>query len=249
MSSAASGASRAGLVSSQTKGTFNWANPAHRAAMMELRRAARVSRMQRGVKCAAELLEARTATSGFRYRRLFITLTYRPGVSWQPQHIKEFLRLVRQRLKRQGDIARYVWVMELTAAGVPHYHIIFWIRASLRLPTPDRAGLWPYGWSQVQRARSPVGYLISYAAKADALSSAFPRGARIYGCGGTDAAIRAEKRWRLLPRYVRESFVYGDEVRRAKGGGWASLITGEWVPAAKLVFADGVIQVELPQAA
>lgn len=217
--------------------------------MAEFRRRSRVSRMQRGVKTAADLLEAVSVTRGRRIARLFVTLTYRPDVEWKPEHIKNFFRLVRQRFARRGERARYVWVMELTQRGVPHYHIVFWFRASLRLPAPDRAGLWPHGWSNVQRAHSPVGYLISYAAKADALEAAFPKGARIFGAGGLEPDMRAEKRWRLLPTYVREEFSYGDDVRRARGGGWLSAVTGEWLRAAVLRLIDGRIEVVTPQAA
>lgn len=197
--------------------------------------------MQRGVKCAGELLDMICSTSGHRYRRLFVTLTYSPHVAWKPSHIKEFLRLVRQRFQRKGEPLRYVWVMELTEAGVPHYHIVFWVRASLRLPTPDRSGLWPHGWSNLQRAHSPIGYLISYAAKGDAMAARFPKGARIFGCGGMDMPLRAEKRWRLLPLYVRVQFNVGDDVRRCRGGGWVSKQSGEWSPAATLVYEDGRI--------
>lgn len=247
---AASEASRAGLVSSVTTGPrLSWADAEHRAAMTEFRRASRLSRMRRGVKVAAELLEGDATLSGDRQRRLFVTLTYRPGATWRPEHVKNFLTACRKRFARKGAPLRYVWVLELTARGVPHYHVVFWIRASLRLPAPDRAGLWPHGWSQVQRARSPVGYLISYAAKADALCGVFPKGARIFGCGGTDPEIRAEKRWRLLPRYVREAFAYADNVRRCPGGGWLSVTTGEWIRAALLYVRDGVVHIELPSAA
>lgn len=245
------GASEAstGLVSSVTSGTasaFNWSDAAHRQAMVEFRRASRVSRMQRGVKIAAELLEGDSVQAGHRIRRLFVTLTYRPGVDWSPQHIAYFLRLCRQRFSRKGELLRYTWVLEMTARGVPHYHVIFWVRASLRLPAPDRAGLWPHGLSQVQRARSPVGYLINYAAKADAMSAPFPRGARLFGCGGLTLEHRVHKRWRLIPLYVRVQFNIGDGVRRARGGGWLSAVTGEWRPSAALYFEDGLIKVRFP---
>lgn len=240
--SAASEASGTGLVSSSTTHTpLTWGDPSHRAALVEFRRGVRVSRMQRGVKCAADLLQTVSQTSGHRYRTLFVTLTYRPEVSWSPSHIREFFTRLRNRWTRKGETLRYVWVMELTKAGVPHYHIIFWVRASLRLPAPDRAGLWPHGWSQVQRARSPVGYLVNYAAKADAMSAPFPRGARIFGVGGADREVRAEKRWRLLPAYVRARFNASDGVKRARGGGWLSVVTGEWLRAATLAFFEGRI--------
>lgn len=202
--------------------------------------------MKRGVKVAAEVLQHDVDQSQHRHRALFVTLTYGPDVVWRPEHIKNFLTGVRKRFARKGEALRYVWVMELTARGVPHYHVMFWVRASLRLPTPDRAGLWPHGMSQVQRARSPVGYLVKYASKGDS-ETRFPKGARIFGCGGLDLAQRAEKRWRTLPLYIRVQFNIGDDVRRAHGGGWLSRLTGQWVPSASLVYQDGLIKVEFPK--
>lgn len=242
---AASEASGTGLVSSVTKRTLtDWSVPEHRDAMVAFRKQARLSRMRRGVKVAAELLQGAATVRGVRYRALFVTLTYRPGVSWQPQHIRDFLTLCRKRFARKGELLQYVWVMELTKAGVPHYHLVFWVRASLRLPAPDRAGLWPHGLSQVQRARSPVGYLIKYASKGN-VETIYPKGARIFGCGGLDVEARAAKRWRLIPLYIRVQFNMGDGVRRCRGGGWFSTVTGEWVPSCALIVENGTVRVEL----
>lgn len=240
----ASAASDTGLVSLQTTPTY--AEKAYRDAMTKFRRDSRLSRMRRGVKCAAELLEYDTHKDGRLYRPLFVTLTYGPDVLWQPSHIMRFLDLCRKRVARKGEPFRYVWVLELTKRGIPHYHVMIWLRASLRLPAPDRAGLWPYGWSQVQRARSPVGYLIKYASKGDS-ETRFPKGARLFGCGGLSIEQRAEKRWRALPLYVRVQFNVGDGVRRTRGGGWLSTATGEWVPSAALAYIDGQMKVLLPQ--
>lgn len=211
--------------------------------MMQFRKKSRLSRMKRGVAVSAELLDGDARADGWLYRPLFVTLTYRPGEAWSPSHIRAYLNGTRMNVERQGGRLRYVWVMELTKSGVPHYHVMFWIRASLRLPTPDRSGLWPYGMSKVERARRPVGYLIKYASKGDA-ETPFPKGARIFGAGGLTLAQRATKRWRLLPLYVRVAFNDGDSVRRAKGGGWLNLNSGEWLPAPSLVFKDGAITVE-----
>lgn len=213
--------------------------------MVEFRRVSRLSRMKRGVKVAAQLLDEDVRACSYRHRPLFVTLTYRNGVTWKPSHIRDFLTAMRNRFSRKGEPLRYVWVLELTARGIPHYHVMFWVRSSLRLPTPDRAGLWPHGMSQVQRARSPVGYLIKYASKGDS-ETRFPKGARLFGCGGLSVADRATKRWRLIPLYIRVQFNIGDGVRRCPGGGWQSTVTGEWVPSASLVFEDGRINVRFP---
>lgn len=246
MNLAASEASRAGLVSSVTSGVRpSWSDGEYRRAMVEFRRASRISRMQRGVKVAAELLDADVRTDGRLYRPLFVTLTYRASARWRPRDIADFLKACRERFARKGEPLRYVWVLELTRRGVPHYHVMFWVRASLRLPTPDRAGLWPHGHSQVQRARSPIGYLIKYASKGEG-DQRFPRGARLFGCGGLSVENRAHKRWRLIPLYIRVQFNIGDGVRRCRGGGWLSTVTGEWRPAATLFFDGSRMQVRFP---
>ena len=247
MNCAASEASLAGLVlpSTTSPQTLSWRHESDRAAMKEFRKQARISRVRRGVSAAAELLEYNAAKGGHRFRELLVTLTYREDVEWRASHIREFLDLCRKRFARRGEPLRYVWVLELTKRGRPHYHLVFWIPASLRFPTPDRAGLWPHGMSQVKRAGGSVWYLIDYLKKANDVES-LPRGARIFGCGGLTLDDRAEKRWRLLPRYVRVQFNVGDDVRRCRGGGYMSRLTGEWRPAAQILVRDGAIEILMP---
>jgi hypothetical protein len=71
---------------------------------------------------------------------------------------------------------------------------------------------------------------------------------RISGGGGISSLGRAEVRWWMLPRYVREAFpTVGAAISRKRGGGWIDWDTGEvirsqWpdhLPARALVRAPG----------
>lgn len=232
-------AASVGLVSSETSGPA-----AFWKAVKEFAVVRRLSRMKRGVQTAAQIIEA--FNDGGRYRAAFVTLTYRPDATYRKRQVADFLKCVRRWCQRRGYACRYVWVMELTKRGVPHYHVMIWIPRGERLPKPDRAGWWPYGATQIQWARSPVGYLVKYASKGDS-GCALPRGARLFGCGGLTAHERQTKSWRLLPLYVRREFERDDKPMRAKGGGWLSPVTGAWLPAWRLIFQDGCIKAIPPE--
>ena len=124
----------------------------------------------------------------------------------------------------------YVWVAELTRAGRVHYHLVVWLPASKLLPMPDRAGWWKHGSTRTEAARNGPGYLAKYVTKGEG-DQAFPKGLRLHGRGGLTDEMRQVVRWWLLPRYVREHFPSPSDVRRARGGGWLELQTGEWFPA------------------
>lgn len=183
--------------------------------------------MKRAVWSAA--VEFRKACPRPMFFCAMLTLTYRPGCCWRRRHVSECLRVLRRSLPA-GVVLRYVWVMELTAAGVPHYHVLVWLPVGVLLPKPDRCGAWPHGMSRIEASYAPVGYLMKYATKGDDVA-AFPKGARIYGCGGLEREQRAVVRWWLLPRYIRELVTVGDHVVRCRGvGGWVSVLTGQWWP-------------------
>lgn len=180
--------------------------------------------MRRAVLTSARL-HRDSLPSGFR--AAMITCTYRPGVRWDRHHISELIRKARQWLRRRGHRMRYVWVLELTKAGVPHYHLMLWLPRRVRLPKPDKAGWWPHGFSRIEWARKAVGYLAKYASKGTQ-GAELPRGARIHGAGGLAEPARLERAWWLSPAYVRERCTPADRPVRAEGGGWLLRATGEW---------------------
>lgn len=158
----------------------------------------RLRRMRGSVQSAAQLLQEEAQAHGHRCKAAMLTLTYRPEVDWSPRHVTGLLKNVREWHKRRGHVCRYAWVLELTEAGRPHYHVLFWLPRGLTLPKPDKQGWWPHGMTRIEWARSPVGYLVKYASKGID-GDELPKGARLSGCGGLSGAARAVRSWRLCP--------------------------------------------------
>lgn len=196
--------------------------------LAELNRQRRLSRMRRAVVTAGQL-HSEAAPKGAR--AAMITLTYRPDAQWRRQHISECLAMWRKELRKHRF--RYVWVMELTRAGKPHYHVLVWLPKGTKLQKPDISGAWPWGMSKIEWARNAVGYLVKYASKGNE-DWDIPRGARIYGVGGLKEEAREILRWAILPLYIREQVEPSDQVTRSPGGGWVSKVTGTWFPAIDL---------------
>jgi hypothetical protein len=157
-----------------------------------------------------------------------VTLTYANEWLFEKRQVTAFLKHCREYLKARGHGFRYVWVMELTKAGVPHYHVVIWLPRGITLPKPDKRGWWPWGHTRIEWARKPVGYLIKYASKAEA-DAKFPKGARLHGRGGLSLSGRLRVSWRRLPEYIRDVWGTDHKPTRAEGGGWISRLTGEFI--------------------
>lgn len=216
----------AGLVGTETSTT-----PFDAKALFseEFRVLRRLRRMKRSIGSAGDQVKDRAAWRGLRVTPLLITLTYRGVSDWCPRDVSRFLDDVRIFCRRRGFNPVHLWVMELQKRGAPHYHVIIWIRSDIWLPEPDKAGWWPWGTSNIKRAKRPVGYALKYASKFDTKHE-LPRGARLHGRGGLTAEEKLVVRWWVIPRYQRERCTPQDDVRRARGGGWVSRTTGEWWP-------------------
>jgi len=188
----------------------------------------RLSRMRRGVWAAASA--HKEACPRPLYWCLMVTLTYADVHGWRPRHIKEYVNALRRHFGSRQRL-RYVWCLELQKRGAPHYHLLLWLPVGIKVPKPDRSGMWRHGMSRVEESHAPIAYIAKYTSKGgDEVD--LPRGSRIYGCGGLERGERIVMRWQMLPRYVRERFDFSHRVIRAKGGGWLSLTTGEWIAAA-----------------
>lgn len=181
-------------------------------------------------KCG-DLLANTVDGRGRRFRKAFVTLTYRPDVMWSPRHVASCLDGIRKWLGRRGHVLHYLWVAEQHKSGRVHYHAMIWLPAGLTLPKPDKQGWWPHGMTNIQWARKGIGYLVKYATKAQSVIRPFPTGCRLHGHGGLSQAQRCERAWWVLPKYQRERCSSDDRCRRARGGGWFSPVTGEWWPA------------------
>ena len=212
------GAAGPGLVPSETSDTVT-----------VCRHEARLKRMKCGVLTAGRLMQQEASQGGFRFRIAMLTLTYRPDAEWDRRHVTQAIKSVREYLRRRRYPCRYVWVLENTQAGKPHFHVLFWLPRGLTLPKPDKRGWWPHGLTRIEWARSALGYLAKYASKGT--EGEFPKGARLHGNGGLSAAGRAERAWWRAPVWVREVMAIEDQPRPAPGGGWVAKRTGEWLPS------------------
>ena len=193
----------------------------------------RLNRMQSAVRTSARLIEDEVKALPVQYRSYMVTLTYRPGVEWEPYHISDCLGFYRKWAKDNGFFLRYVWVAEIQAnryqngallGECVHYHLLIWVPSHLDCPKPDKSGFWVHGLSQRVAARKPVSYLTKYATKgADVY---FPKGLRTHGAGGLSETARVERTWWGLPRWVRVLFDKSEIPRRQVGGGFVSRVTG-----------------------
>lgn len=198
------------------------------ALVLAAKNAQRLKRMRRGVVLSAKAINNDLIEDGFsqweengqwgraaehEYRCALLTLTYAPGVEWEPAQIKKLLDHYRKWAKRNGCRFSYVWVMELHKSGVPHYHVVFWVTGGKTPPFPDDQGWWPHGKSNAVWARSPVGYIAKYASKGT--SADVPGGARLWGAGGLTAAARAARSWALAPKWLRGVTERGSLIKKA----------------------------------
>lgn len=195
----------------------------------------RLSRLKRSVLTSARLIVEDLESEKIRFRSWFITLTYAPGVFWNPLHITNAIKNARDWCSRQGVKFRYVWVAEVQTkrqaregGHCVHYHLLVFLPAGLQLPKFDKRGWWPHGMTQTVHAKKPVGYMAKYASKGGD-AGYFPKGCRLTGTGGLKLTSRYQKAWWLCPAYVREWWPsFTDRPARAKGGGWISKLTGDW---------------------
>jgi len=198
----------------------------------------RIIRLKKSVMNAARLVADRTRVPannphGWRYSARMITLTYRDGVEWKPEHISDFLRVMQMWARRRiGEALPYVWVMELTKRGRPHFHVLVWCPSRFQIPKPDKKGWWNHGsrdaGSRVERVvKNAVGYVAKYASKCQDEMSRFPKGARIFGTGGLAKHERRVVAWWNLPKALRTGEEGSVSWKRAIGGGWLNRDTGE----------------------
>lgn len=153
-----------------------------------------------------------------------VTLTYRGDNSaWEGTHLTRAMDAFRVWCKRSGFACRYVWVAELQQRGVIHYHIAAWLPRGVQMPHWDSRGWWSHGMTNTLKARHATAYLMAYLKKGDLEArGALPKGARNYGVGGLDHALRRARRWLRLPSFVQGNSDVFDDWRRAEGGGWTS---------------------------
>jgi hypothetical protein len=197
----------------------------------------RLKRMRRRVLTGARLHGAQVS----KWRSAMLTMTYRPDVVWDGRHISECFRHIRQWLKRRFVRCRYVWVLETTKAGKPHYHIVIWLPWGCKLPKLDQAGWWPHGMTRMEWAHQAVGYIAKYVSKGQENAN-LPFRARMYGVGGLEGEALNEARWWALPTWLREQVEQNQQIRRRHGGGWIDLDSSEFFKSPwRVIFQGGSV--------
>lgn len=189
----------------------------------------RIRRMQRRVFAWADALKDYIENPGSEYRLVMITLTYERVKDWRPNDMRDFILDLRK-VAGAGLLA-YAWVAELQQRGAVHYHLLVLARRGTNLPYPDRSGLWPFGMSKVENART-VFYICKYVGKEYQKIGNFPRGLRMFSVWiskhvALDAIRRFTFKVSALPVWladkIREHFDANREAlhaRRVLGGGW-----------------------------
>jgi hypothetical protein len=231
----------AGLVYSQTSDT-----PTPRPERIQvIPSLSRLTKLHHSVLTAARL----HVQSKPSWRVVMITPTYAPGESWCSKDITRLVKCIRQWLARRSIEMRYVWVMEYTKRGAPHYHMLVWLPLGVTLPYPDKRGWWTKGWTNQEWAKNAVGYIAKYASKGSSLVQ-YVRGARHHGNGGMDGEALLEQRWWKLPGWMRGLSEPSDRIRRgAKGmGGYVNPETAEVFSSPyEVVFCRGQIFIQLKE--
>lgn len=197
----------------------------------------RIKRLRRSVWASGHLhgLSARGKRPPVAW---MVTLTYRGVDDWRPDHVSAATERFRRWCARVGVPPRYLWVAELQQRGAVHYHLIVWLPVGVRMPHWDKCSrapsgrivrpLWPHGMTNVEQARTGVGYLMKYVSKLSDVST-FPPGLRLYGVGGLDPQARAVRSWYSLPEWAKREHGVGDLRRMACG--LVVRDTGEILPA------------------
>jgi len=181
-------------------------------------RQSRIARLRRRVRAWARALD------GVVGSMVMVTLTYRGIDDWRPNQIRDYMLVLRRYLGR--GLLAYAWAAELQQRGAVHYHVLLVVRRGARVPMPDRSGMWPWGMSRVDQART-VWYIVKYASKG-CFDGEFPGGLRIFSIWVARGLIDAARRWALrlsvlpvwLAAIVQSIADVADWPCRSPGGWW-----------------------------
>lgn len=158
------------------------------------------------------------------HTKIMITLTYRKVEDYQAGHIHEFMKNVKQRLG--SSLLAFAWVAELQARGAVHYHVMLVTESGKILPKPDDAGMWKYGMSRIEKART-FYYICTYLGKEYQKDlDKFPRSCRLYSASMRSDKVMSET-FRALSNLVkgdREDFNDWEYVGATATEGYAELI-------------------------
>lgn len=188
---------------------------------------ARLSKMRKRVCAWAEVIKP-IIDKNSGCQMLMIGLTYRPGEEWKANDIREFIISFKKKVGVKNIIAM-ARVGELQERGAVHYHIVVVVKRGIRIPKPDKSGLWRHGSSRVEVARSPF-YLVSYTKKSYQKEGEFPKGLRMYDVWINPEYISFLEKWHFrlstLPGWLKTEVIkdvdnIGSKWKRLVGGGWS----------------------------
>ena len=123
-------------------------------------------------------------------RDVMITLTYAPPKTYSAGDINYYMKLLKQSL---GDnLLGFMWVAEMQKRKEIHYHIELVVKRGVKIPMPDKSGMWSHGMSKIETVKS-LFYIGKYAGKEYQKNyDLFPRGARGHGMSIRDAELRSK---------------------------------------------------------
>lgn len=241
MSGGAASVASPGLVTSETSRKRRFRIKG--LISVDQQRKARLLRTRKTIITGARLAVSEAQRGGFRGRWAMLTLTYRDDVRWKAQQLSALTMHLRKYAERCGFKARYVWALELTKRGRPHYHLLVWLPRGRTLPKPDKQGWWSHGMTKIEWARNAVGYLAKYASKGieEGMWCLIPAGARMCGHGGLSKEGKTELRWWKLPTWVRDHWPEICDVIRAQGG-YVQRESGEFLASPyRVLFLGGAL--------
>jgi hypothetical protein len=107
-----------------------------------------------------------------------ITLTIARVEDYSPGMIRDYIKNLKYRLGK--DLYGFAWVAELQKRGAIHYHLMVMVPKYIRVPMPDTSGMWEWGSSKVEKAKTAY-YLCVYIGKERQKElSRYPKSCRTY---------------------------------------------------------------------
>ena len=170
---------------------------------------------------------------------LFMGITYKPGETWEPKHITEFIQKMKRRVG-SDKIIGYAWVGEMQKRGSPHYHILWAVKPGTFIPFADKSGLWKHGNSHnsVWMSNKPY-YICKYLSKLHTKTE-FPRGFRIHGTYIKPEIMTQAENWSFhltnFPSWLKQTLVDDNligliPVKNEFGPGWKigrNIVISDW---------------------
>lgn len=173
----------------------------------------------------ATMKVAQQTASREKKQAFCMTLTYANSKNFDGKQISKFIDNLRRWLKKEHKTTlTYVWVLE--RATQLHYHLTIWLPAGVLLDFNRLEKWWRWGSTWVERCRD-LNRWSDYISKFNQPETSFKKGTRLYGYGGLDDKAKIDLARAAMPIWLRKVLPLDEHARRAVGGGWVNLNTGE----------------------